>query len=171
MDDLRCPNKPYTAPRTIEIDEIKTACMLLYIHNKEPAVVSPISSPRQPTLCPPTQPLLHMNPSCCTIIHQKFTWRNFPILDAFLCGHANEYFAHAAHNYTASQKFFNNNLTSLLIHYAYSQGYAFDTSFSFEMIRNRVRCYFKSQRKRRTVHRQPTGTHPHPHPQPQPSTF
>lgn len=79
------------------------------------------------------------------ILHKKFSWRNYPVLEKFLVENREEYLYHSALNYTMEQKQFNNKLTQRLIDLANSLGYTFDPSeFNFVQIRDRIRCYFKS---------------------------
>ena len=73
------------------------------------------------------------------------------MLDNFLASYAHQYYLHSANNYSESQKSFNNNLTHMFISYAFSQGYVFNQSFTFEMIRNRVRCYYNKSFRRRIL--------------------
>eukprot|EP00553_Chaetoceros_curvisetus_P004203 CAMPEP_0204627988 /NCGR_PEP_ID=MMETSP0717-20131115/14699_1 /ASSEMBLY_ACC=CAM_ASM_000666 /TAXON_ID=230516 /ORGANISM="Chaetoceros curvisetus" /LENGTH=518 /DNA_ID=CAMNT_0051644423 /DNA_START=68 /DNA_END=1624 /DNA_ORIENTATION=- len=89
------------------------------------------------------------------ILRKKFSWKNFPELEAFLIENREEYLRHSALNYTMQQKQFNNRLTERLIELASTSGYVFDPdSFTFVTIRDRIRCYFKSyvqSRKKRGV--------------------
>jgi hypothetical protein len=65
-------------------------------------------------------------------------------LEGFLIGKREEYLNHSsAHNYTVTQKDFNNKLTTELLELASSLGYIFDR-FSFVQVRDRIRCYYKS---------------------------
>jgi len=47
------------------------------------------------------------------------------------------------HNYTSTQKEFNNELTNQLLNLAASSGYIFDR-FLYVEVRDRIRCYYKS---------------------------
>lgn len=79
------------------------------------------------------------------ILHRKFSWRNCPELEAFLVANREEYLRHSTLNYTVQQKNFNNRLTEQLIEHASKHGYIFDENFfNFVLIRDRIRCYFKS---------------------------
>jgi len=80
-----------------------------------------------------------------TILRRKFSWKNYPELEAFLVANRDEYLRHSTLNYTVQQKQFNNRLTEQLIELAEQNGYVFDSSaFNFVTIRDRIRCYFKS---------------------------
>ena len=66
-------------------------------------------------------------------------------LEAFLVANREEYLRHSTLNYTVQQKNFNNHLTEQLIEHASKHGYIFDENFfTFVLIRDRIRCYFKS---------------------------
>ena len=66
-------------------------------------------------------------------------------LEAFLIANREEYLRHSALNYTIQQKQYNNRLTERLLELAAEHGYVFDEeAFSFAMVRDRIRCYFKS---------------------------
>jgi len=79
------------------------------------------------------------------ILRKKFSWKNYPELEAFLIANREEYLRHSALNYTVQQKQYNNKLTERLIELAAEQGYVFDDeAFSFVTVRDRIRCYFKS---------------------------
>uniref|UniRef100_A0A7S4RFB7 Uncharacterized protein n=1 Tax=Ditylum brightwellii TaxID=49249 RepID=A0A7S4RFB7_9STRA len=80
-----------------------------------------------------------------TILKRKFSWKNYPELEAFLIANREEYLRHSALNYTVQQKQYNNRLTEQLLELAAEHGYVFDESaFSFVTVRDRIRCYFKS---------------------------
>jgi len=80
-----------------------------------------------------------------TILRKKFSWKNFPELEAFLIANREEYLRHSALNYTVQQKQYNNSLTERLLELAVEHGYVFDEeAFSFVTVRDRIRCYFKS---------------------------
>lgn len=80
-----------------------------------------------------------------TILRRKFSWKNYPELEAFLIANREEYLRHSALNYTTQQKQYNNKLTERLIELASSHGYVFDKeAFSFVTVRDRIRCYYKS---------------------------
>mmetsp|Transcript_4084 Transcript_4084/g.7867 ORF Transcript_4084/g.7867 Transcript_4084/m.7867 type:complete len:278 (-) Transcript_4084:568-1401(-) len=84
-------------------------------------------------------------PNARTVLHRKFSWKNYPELEAFLVANRKEYLHHSQLNYTATQKQYNNRLTERLIKLAEESGYEFDpTEFNFVAIRDRIRCYFKS---------------------------
>ena len=78
------------------------------------------------------------------VLRKKFSWKHYPELETFLIDNREEYLRHSALNYTMEQKNYNNNLTHELIALANSSGYVFDEAFTFVMIRDRIRCYFKS---------------------------
>eukprot|EP00544_Gedaniella_sp_CCMP2646_P006571 CAMPEP_0202491574 /NCGR_PEP_ID=MMETSP1361-20130828/8589_1 /ASSEMBLY_ACC=CAM_ASM_000849 /TAXON_ID=210615 /ORGANISM="Staurosira complex sp., Strain CCMP2646" /LENGTH=327 /DNA_ID=CAMNT_0049121645 /DNA_START=54 /DNA_END=1037 /DNA_ORIENTATION=+ len=79
------------------------------------------------------------------ILRKKFSWKNYPELEAFLIANREEYLRHSALNYTIQQKQYNNRLTERLLELAAEQGYVFDEEdFSFVTVRDRIRCYFKS---------------------------
>ena len=52
-------------------------------------------------------------------------------------------FEFSSRNYTPQQRNFNNTLTRELLELASNHGYAFE-GFTFAMVRDRIRCYFKS---------------------------
>lgn len=80
-----------------------------------------------------------------TILRKKFSWKNYPELEAFLIANREEYLRHSALNYTVQQKQYNNRLTERLLELAGEHGYVFDdVEFSFVTVRDRIRCYFKS---------------------------
>lgn len=80
-----------------------------------------------------------------TILRKKFSWKNYPELEAFLIANREEYLRHSALNYTIQQKHYNNQLTERLLELAADHGYVFDDeAFSFVTVRDRIRCYFKS---------------------------
>jgi len=79
------------------------------------------------------------------ILRKKFSWKNYPELEAFLVANREEYLRHSALNYTIQQKQYNNRLTERMLELAAEHGYIFDESeFSFVTVRDRIRCYFKS---------------------------
>lgn len=79
------------------------------------------------------------------ILRKKFSWKNYPELEAFLVANREEYLRHSALNYTIQQKQYNNRLTERMLELASEHGYIFDESeFSFVTVRDRIRCYFKS---------------------------
>jgi len=80
-----------------------------------------------------------------TIGRKKFSWKNYPELEAFLIANREEYLRHSALNYTVQQKQYNNRLTEQLLELAAEHGYIFDDiEFNFVTVRDRIRCYFKS---------------------------
>jgi len=89
------------------------------------------------------------------ILRKKFSWKNYPVLEAFLVANRAEYLRHSALNYTMQQKNYNNRLTERLLELASENAYIFDKeAFSFVTVRDRIRCYFKSyvqSRKKRGV--------------------
>jgi hypothetical protein len=64
-------------------------------------------------------------------------------LEEYLIGNQDEYFDYSSRNYTAEQRKYNNNLTRGLLDLAAEEGYAFE-EFTFSMVRDRIRCYYKS---------------------------
>jgi hypothetical protein len=64
-------------------------------------------------------------------------------LEEYLQAHRDEYFEYSALNYTAEQRKYNNTLTRGLLKVASDEGYIFQ-EFTFSMVRDRIRCYFKS---------------------------
>jgi hypothetical protein len=53
------------------------------------------------------------------------------------------YFEYSSRNYTSEQRKYNNSLTRELLDLAAGEGYIFE-DFTFAMVRDRIRCYFKS---------------------------
>lgn len=130
-----------------------------------PVVVSPLNSPasrRNPRRASKMKALLlnkrsemptkksveakgTLNGPVKTILRKKFSWKNYPELEAFLIANREEYLRHSALNYTVQQKQYNNKLTERLLELAADHGYVFDDeAFSFVTVRDRIRCYFKS---------------------------
>jgi hypothetical protein len=64
-------------------------------------------------------------------------------LEDYLLQNQDEYFEFSSRNYTAEQRKFNNALTRGLLALAADEGYAFE-DFTFSMVRDRIRCYYKS---------------------------
>mmetsp|Transcript_11248 Transcript_11248/g.23842 ORF Transcript_11248/g.23842 Transcript_11248/m.23842 type:complete len:361 (+) Transcript_11248:40-1122(+) len=81
-----------------------------------------------------------------TIIYRKkFSWKNYPELEAFLVANREEYLRHSALNYTIQQKKYNNRLTERLLDLAAEHLYVFnEDEFSFVTVRDRIRCFYKS---------------------------
>jgi len=81
-----------------------------------------------------------------TMIHRKkFSWKNYPELEAFLVANREEYLRHSALNYTIQQKKYNNRLTERLLDLAAEHLYVFnEDEFSFVTVRDRIRCFYKS---------------------------
>lgn len=78
------------------------------------------------------------------VLQRKFSWKNFPALEAYLVKHREEYLQFSSElNYTAEQKRYNNQLTQGLLDLAEEEGYLFE-DFTFAAIRDRIRCYYKS---------------------------
>jgi hypothetical protein len=77
------------------------------------------------------------------VLSKKFTWKNYPELEEFLIANREEYLRHSALNYSAKQKHFNNKLTEQVLELATQHGYVFQ-NFSFVMLRDKIRCYYKS---------------------------
>ena len=76
---------------------------------------------------------------------QKWAWRDFPELEAFLVANRDDYLRHSARNYTPEQKEYNNRLTQQLLAVAAESGYVFHSGdFDFGSVRDRIRCYYKS---------------------------
>uniref|UniRef100_A0A7S1YJF8 Uncharacterized protein n=1 Tax=Grammatophora oceanica TaxID=210454 RepID=A0A7S1YJF8_9STRA len=103
-----------------------------------------VSSPRPSQA---TSKFVGHTSTCGTIkaeLRRKFAWKDYPELERFLMDRRVEYFQHSQkYNYTSTQKDYNNSLTTELIELANSIGYVFD-GFTFAMIRDRIRCYYKS---------------------------
>lgn len=78
----------------------------------------------------------------CTL-RKKFSWKQYPELEDYLLKNQEEYFEHSSRNYTAEQRKYNNTLTRGLLDLASSEGYVFE-EFTFSMVRDRIRCYYKS---------------------------
>ena len=120
------------------------------------AIVSPPTSPyikpkrNQPIPCYQdlsllTSKVFQINKPTKTILRRKFSWKNYPELEAFLIANREEYLRHSALNYTLQQKQYNNRLTERLLELALSHGYVFDEeAFNFVTVRDRIRCYYKS---------------------------
>lgn len=64
-------------------------------------------------------------------------------LEDYLLKNQEEYFEYSSRNYTAEQRKYNNALTRGLLDLASSEGYVFE-DFTFSMVRDRIRCYYKS---------------------------
>mmetsp|Transcript_2555 Transcript_2555/g.5381 ORF Transcript_2555/g.5381 Transcript_2555/m.5381 type:complete len:386 (+) Transcript_2555:205-1362(+) len=81
-----------------------------------------------------------------TVIHRKkFSWKNYPELEAFLVANREEYLRHSALNYTIQQKKYNNRLTERLLDLAAQHQYVFnEEEFNFVTVRDRIRCFYKS---------------------------
>jgi len=78
------------------------------------------------------------------VLQRKFSWKNYPALEAYLINNREEYLQYSSElNYTAEQKRYNNTLTQGLLDVAKEEGYLFD-DFTFAAIRDRIRCYYKS---------------------------
>jgi hypothetical protein len=78
------------------------------------------------------------------VLRKKFSWKSFPELEAYLISHRIPYLACSnAMNYTKAQKQYNNELTQGLLDLAAKEGYVFE-GFSFAMVRDRIRCFYKS---------------------------
>ena len=76
-------------------------------------------------------------------LKKKFSWKNYPELEGYLLENQEEYFEYSSKNYTAEQRKYNNDLTRGLLDLASNEGYVFE-EFTFSMIRDRIRCYYKS---------------------------
>lgn len=78
------------------------------------------------------------------VLRKKFSWKNFPELEAYLIHHRPQYLmCSSSLNYTAEQKRYNNKLTQGLLDLATEEGYLFE-GFTFPAVRDRIRCYYKS---------------------------
>ena len=76
---------------------------------------------------------------------QKWAWKDYPELEAFLVANRDDYLRHSAMRYTPQQKQFNNHLTDGLLAVAHRHNYVFHRDdFDFAAIRDRIRCYYKS---------------------------
>jgi len=83
--------------------------------------------------------------SITTIHRKKFSWKNYPELEAFLVANREEYLRHSALNYTIQQKKYNNRLTERLLDLSAEHLYVFnEEEFSFVTVRDRIRCFYKS---------------------------
>jgi len=78
----------------------------------------------------------------CTL-RKKFSWKQYPELEDYLLKNQEEYFEYSSRNYTAEQRKYNNALTRGLLDLASREGYVFQ-EFTFSMVRDRIRCYYKS---------------------------
>jgi hypothetical protein len=78
------------------------------------------------------------------VLRKKYAWREFPELEGYLIENRDQYLSFSSQlNYTADQKRYNNRLTQGLLDLAAESGYRFE-GFTFAMIRDRIRCYYKS---------------------------
>jgi len=142
--------------RVEEMDEEEVEVKKITSPKRKLTVVSPPSSPyikskrNQPISCYQdlsllTRKVFHINKPTKTILRRKFSWKNYPELEAFLIANREEYLRHSALNYTLQQKQYNNRLTERLLELALSHGYVFDEeAFNFVTVRDRIRCYYKS---------------------------
>ena len=73
----------------------------------------------------------------------QFSWKQYPELEDYLLKNQEEYFEYSSRNYTAEQRKYNNGLTRGLLDLASNEGYVFE-EFTFSMVRDRIRCYYKS---------------------------
>jgi len=64
-------------------------------------------------------------------------------LEDYLIANRQEYLRHSALNYSLEQKEYNNKLTNEILDLATQHGYVFD-EFTFVMLRDKIRCYYKS---------------------------
>lgn len=76
-------------------------------------------------------------------LRKKFSWKLYPELEDHLLKNQEEYFVYSSRNYTAEQRKYNNGLTRGLLDLASDEGYIFE-DFTFSMVRDRIRCYYKS---------------------------
>lgn len=76
-------------------------------------------------------------------LRKKFSWKQYPELEEYLISNQDEYFEFSSRNYTAEQRKYNNTLTRALLDLASEEGYVFE-EFTFSMVRDRIRCYYKS---------------------------
>lgn len=76
-------------------------------------------------------------------LRKKFSWKQYPELEEYLISNQDEYFEFSSRNYTAEQRKYNNTLTRGLLDLASEEGYVFE-EFTFSMVRDRIRCYYKS---------------------------
>jgi len=76
-------------------------------------------------------------------LRKKFSWKQYPELEGYLLKNQEEYFEYSSRNYTAEQRKYNNVLTRGLLDLASEEGYVFE-EFTFSMVRDRIRCYYKS---------------------------
>eukprot|EP00566_Odontella_aurita_P010873 CAMPEP_0113568968 /NCGR_PEP_ID=MMETSP0015_2-20120614/24141_1 /TAXON_ID=2838 /ORGANISM="Odontella" /LENGTH=408 /DNA_ID=CAMNT_0000471563 /DNA_START=86 /DNA_END=1312 /DNA_ORIENTATION=- /assembly_acc=CAM_ASM_000160 len=138
---LSPPESPHCAAVRPRFFSIGDAENVVYI----PSSPSLLSSrrPLQPTM--EGQVHGHKTPLKTTILKKKFSWKNYPELEAFLIANREEYLRHSTLNYTVQQKQYNNLLTERMLALAAESGYIFDEAdFSFVTVRDRIRCYYKS---------------------------
>lgn len=76
-------------------------------------------------------------------LRKKFSWKQYPKLEDYLLKNQEVYFEYSSRNYSAEQRKYNNDLTRGLLELASSEGYVFE-NFIFSMVRDRIRCYYKS---------------------------
>jgi len=76
-------------------------------------------------------------------LRKKFSWKQYPELEDYLLKNQEEYFEYSSRNYTAEQRKYNNALTRGLLDLASTKGYVFE-KFTLSMVRDRIRCYYKS---------------------------
>ena len=106
------------------------------------------SSPSSPSMSPPSPPRASASGSAPVVLRQRFLWRHYPSLTSYLSSRRSEYDLHSAQNYTSLQRAFNNSLTDGLVAHAAGLGMTFEGSFTRPMIRDRIRCFYKAERKR-----------------------
>ncbi|GMI32626.1 hypothetical protein TeGR_g338 [Tetraparma gracilis] len=80
------------------------------------------------------------------VIPPKFQWKRYAALEAFLLLNKAEYQSQL--NYTPAQKAYNNDLTTRLMEHAAAAGLSFHGSFTHAMVRDRIRCFYKADKKR-----------------------
>lgn len=120
--------------------------------------VAPIEELSAPSLSPKPRLLLHKygkrkrdtyvgleteTGSVRATLRKKFSWKQYPELEEYLIVNQDEYFEYSSKNYTAEQRKYNNGLTRGLLELASKEGYVFE-DFTFSMVRDRIRCYYKS---------------------------
>lgn len=145
------PSRPYS-PNEYLSSTLMTPPHSPHCAARRPRSISTSSADFSPTTAAfttkaPLQPCLDLTTSGApkTILRKKFSWKNYPELEAFLIANREEYLRHSTLNYTVQQKQYNNRLTERMLELASENGYVFDDhDFSFVTVRDRIRCYYKS---------------------------